>query len=144
MSNNVLSSRHLLATVTSKTGAKWQALDKDPLENVLKMTYTNVCRQSTTPWRLIGESMQRYTSFLTSTARWVVSFTPLPLYSRGKRPRWAPELVWTTWRRENYWPYRDSNSDSSVVQSITSHYTEFAIPALTGNTHNIWISTVSI
>jgi hypothetical protein len=57
---------------------------------------------------------------------WVVSFTLLPLYSRGKSPPpptptgyeagWAPEPVWMLWRRENSWPYRDSNSDPSAVQ----------------------------
>jgi hypothetical protein len=54
--------------------------------------------------------------------RWVASFTPLPLYPRGKSPLypakevgWTPEPVWTTWRRENSWPYRDSNSGLSIV-----------------------------
>jgi hypothetical protein len=36
---------------------------------------------------------------------------------------WAPEPVWTTWRRENSWPYRNSNSDPQVVQP------DYAIPA---------------
>jgi hypothetical protein len=35
--------------------------------------------------------------------------TPLPI---GYEIGWTPEPVWTTWRRENSWPYRDSNSDS--------------------------------
>jgi hypothetical protein len=34
----------------------------------------------------------------------------------------------TTWRRENSSPYRDSNSDPSVVQPVTSRYTDYAIP----------------
>jgi hypothetical protein len=42
---------------------------------------------------------------------------------------WAPELVWTTWRRENSWPYRNLNSEPSVVQSVASRYTFYAIPA---------------
>jgi hypothetical protein len=33
------------------------------------------------------------------------------------------------WRSENSWPYRDLNSDSSVVQPIASRYTDWAIPA---------------
>jgi hypothetical protein len=69
--------------------------------------------------------------------KWVVSFTPLPLYPRGKSPRYQfytrlgrpPAPVWTTWRRENSWPYRDSNSDSSVVQPVASRYTDYTIPA---------------
>jgi hypothetical protein len=36
---------------------------------------------------------------------------------------------WTIWRRENSWPYRDSNSDPSVVQPVASRYTDYAIPA---------------
>jgi hypothetical protein len=32
-------------------------------------------------------------------------------------------------RRENSWPYRDSNSDPSVVQPVASRYTDYAIPA---------------
>jgi hypothetical protein len=58
----------------------------------------------------------------------------LPL---GKEPQapieyeagWAPEPVWRTWRRENSWPYRDSNSESSFIQPVTSSYTDCAIPA---------------
>jgi hypothetical protein len=42
--------------------------------------------------------------------RWVVSFTPRPLYPRGKRPRYrfnwrhcgSLQLVWMLWRRENF------------------------------------------
>jgi hypothetical protein len=51
-----------------------------------------------------------------------------PLVPIGQEAGWAPEPVWTTWRRENSWPYRDSNSDPSVVQPICSHYTDCAIP----------------
>jgi hypothetical protein len=43
---------------------------------------------------------------------------------------WAPEPVWTTWRRENSWPYWDSSSDPSVVQPVASRYTDCVIPAL--------------
>jgi hypothetical protein len=66
--------------------------------------------------------------------RWVVSFTPRPLYPREKAPvpigweaAWAPKQVWKTWRRENSWHYRDSNSDLSVVQPVASRYTHYAI-----------------
>jgi hypothetical protein len=32
----------------------------------------------------------------------------------------APEPVWMTWRGENSWPYRDPNSNPSVVQPAAS------------------------
>jgi hypothetical protein len=38
----------------------------------------------------------------------------------------APEPVWTTWRIENSWPYRDSNYDLLVVQPVTIRYTDWA------------------
>jgi hypothetical protein len=33
------------------------------------------------------------------------------------------------WRRENSWPYRESNSDPSVIQSVASRYPDYVIPA---------------
>jgi hypothetical protein len=51
---------------------------------------------------------------------------PVPI---GKKAGWALEPVWTTWRKENSLPYRDSNSDPSVVQPVASRYTDYAIPA---------------
>jgi hypothetical protein len=42
-----------------------------------------------------------------------------------------PRAGRTLWRRENSWPYRYSNSDPSVVQSVASRYTDWAIPAST-------------
>jgi hypothetical protein len=53
-------------------------------------------------------------------ARWKSSRYPL------NRRLSAPELVWTVWRRENFWPHRDSNTDPSVVQPLASHYTAYA------------------
>jgi hypothetical protein len=42
----------------------------------------------------------------------------------GKEAGWALELVWTTWRIENYLLYRDSNSDPSVVQPVANRCTD--------------------
>jgi hypothetical protein len=39
----------------------------------------------------------------------------------------GPVPVWTTWKRENSLPYRDSKSDSSAVQPVASRYTDCAI-----------------
>jgi hypothetical protein len=47
----------------------------------------------------------------------------------GQEDGWNSEPVWTIWRSENSWPHRDSNSDSSVVQPVTSRYTDYSIPA---------------
>jgi hypothetical protein len=61
----------------------------------------------------------------------VFRFKLRPLYLRGKGPQeagWAPETVWMTWKRENSWPYRSSNSDLSVIHLLVSRYTHCAIP----------------
>jgi hypothetical protein len=52
---------------------------------------------------------------------------PAPI---AQEAEWNPEPVWTTWRRENSWPYCDSNSYPSVVQSVDRRYTDYAIAAL--------------
>jgi hypothetical protein len=64
---------------------------------------------------------------------------PVPI---GEEGGWATEPVWTTWRRQNCWSYRDSNSDPSVGQSIASSYTDYAIQYqrnLQYCLHNYWI-----
>jgi hypothetical protein len=42
---------------------------------------------------------------------------PVPI---GFEAGWAPEPVWTTWRKDKSCSYRDSNSDPSVVQPVAS------------------------
>jgi hypothetical protein len=63
--------------------------------------------------------------------RWVVSFTSRPFYTQYPLDRrlGGPQGVCRTWRRENSWLQRDSNSDPSVVQPVASRYTDCAISA---------------
>jgi hypothetical protein len=44
-------------------------------------------------------------------------------------PRFGPGGV----EKKKFFPYRDSNSDFSVVQPVASHYTNCPIPALKNN-----------
>jgi hypothetical protein len=48
----------------------------------------------------------------------------------GQEAGWATEPVWKMWRGEKSHPYRESNSDPSVVRSVVSRCTDCAIPAL--------------
>jgi hypothetical protein len=64
----------------------------------------------------------------TSCSKWSASrhcrFTPgkeLPVLITQEVGR-TPELVWTTWRRENSWTYRDSNSDPAVGHPVASRH----------------------
>jgi hypothetical protein len=69
--------------------------------------------------------------------RWVLSFTSRRLYPRikslpvpiGQETGRTPEPVWTSLRWEKCFPCRDSNSDPSAVQPITSRYYNCDIPA---------------
>jgi hypothetical protein len=55
---------------------------------------------------------------------------PWPLYLQYPFDRRLGEpQSWSVQRGENSWPYRDSNSDPSVVQPVASLYTKYAIPA---------------
>jgi hypothetical protein len=50
----------------------------------------------------------------------------LPPGKESPETGWAPEPVWTTWRNEYSWSYRDSNSDLLVVQHVANRYTDYA------------------
>jgi hypothetical protein len=52
-----------------------------------------------------------------------------PPVPTGSEFGWTPEPVWTIWKSENSWPYRDSNSDPSIVHPIASRYTDCATAA---------------
>jgi hypothetical protein len=74
----------------------------------------------------------------------VVSFTHRLLYPWGKSPRYqldrrlgGPQSR-SGRRGENSRPYRDSNSDPSVVQPIASRYTDYATqaPCVSYSSHN--------
>jgi hypothetical protein len=63
---------------------------------------------------------------------WVVSFTPQPLYPRGKSPlhplnSWVLEIVWTLWSREkslaSIW------NRTPAVQPLAHRYIDWAIQA---------------
>jgi hypothetical protein len=52
-----------------------------------------------------------------------------PLVPIRQETGWTSEPVWTTWRRENSCPYRDSNSDPSIVQPVANCYIDCNLPA---------------
>jgi hypothetical protein len=73
----------------------------------------------------------------------MVSFTPQPLYSRGKSPQvptryeagWAPEPVWTLWSTEKFAP---TGNWTPAVQPVARPYTDLAIPAPSGSPKTRW------
>jgi hypothetical protein len=65
---------------------------------------------------------------LGTSLRWVPSFTPRPLYLRGKRPRY-PLHRRVGWPQNWSGRHGDSKSDSSAVLPLASRYTDWAIPA---------------
>jgi hypothetical protein len=72
-----------------------------------------------------------------TNCRWVVSFTPRPLYLRGKSPQYPldrrlgrPQNQFGKhWEENNFWLYRDSNSDPWAIQPVASSYTDCDIRA---------------
>jgi hypothetical protein len=74
----------------------------------------------------MGESIYRSRILDLGTSwRWVISFTPKPLYTLGKSPRYPLDrLGWPQdrhgRRRERYYPYRDSNSDPTAMSTALS------------------------
>jgi hypothetical protein len=77
--------------------------------------------RSTFPW-------PRHYEVLLHSWRWVVTFTPRPLYPRYilDRRLGGPQNQ-SGRREENFWSYRDSNSNLSLVQLVVSHYTDCTI-----------------
>jgi hypothetical protein len=49
---------------------------------------------------------------------------PVPI---GLEAVWAPEPVWTTWRRDKSCPYLDSPSDPSAVQHIANRCADWGV-----------------
>jgi hypothetical protein len=91
-----------------------------------------------TPWRRRGSGcIDSHFLDLGTSWRWVVSFTPLPLYLRyplGRRLD-GPQSQ-SGWHGENSWLYRDSNSEPSVVQPVASRYTDSTISVLNISTNH--------
>jgi hypothetical protein len=57
------------------------------------------------PWKRMGKwSNCSIILILVASWRWAVLFTPQSLYSRLNEAWWAPEPVWTLWRRKNGMP----------------------------------------
>jgi hypothetical protein len=76
---------------------------------------------STTPWRRMGE--WRYSSTILDLSvrwRWLVSFTPQPLYPRGNSPRYSLDrnLGEPQSRSGLSFPYQESNPGSSVIKPV--------------------------
>jgi hypothetical protein len=73
--------------------------------------------------------------------KWVVSFTPRPLYPQGKSPgtHWiggwvGPRAILdTVVKRKILSPHRKSNSRTSIIQPVANCYTDWVITAVLRN-----------
>jgi hypothetical protein len=77
--------------------------------------------------------------------RWVVSFTPRPLYHRDRIPApsgWAPQPVWTFWREKISFSYHDSNPDSPAHMTVaapTAHLWLMICRKLVNHCRLVWV-----
>jgi hypothetical protein len=88
-------------------------------------------------WRHMGGEEEKLLFILNLGTRWwwVVYVTPRPRFTLGKGPplpivqaaEWAPEPVWTQRLEEKY--SASVGVLAPVVQSVVSHYTDWATPA---------------
>jgi hypothetical protein len=85
---------------------------------------------STTPWGRMGEWMYNpHVLYLGIIWRWVVSFTPRPVYPRypmDRRLGWPQSPCGRNEEVKILRTYRDSNSDPWVVQPAASRCTDWA------------------
>jgi hypothetical protein len=73
----------------------------------------------------MGEWMYRSTRHKLGVSGHLHAYAALPLGEEHQVPI-GQEVGSTTWRSENSWSYWDSNSDPSVVQPVTTRYTDYA------------------
>jgi hypothetical protein len=95
-----------------------------------------------------GVELQLHSFFdLCTWWRWVVSFTPRPIYSQGKSPcnplnrrLGGPQSRSGRGDEEkNSQPLRESNPRTPIIQPVAQRYADWAITALTLNvTENIY------
>jgi hypothetical protein len=94
---------------------------------------------STTPCRHIEGVEVQLPSFLDlgTRWRWVVSFTPQPLYPKERTPgtQWiggwvGPRAVLDAVKRKIPSPRRQSNPRTPIIQPVAQRYTDWAITAL--------------
>jgi hypothetical protein len=109
----------------------------------LKQIMLNVLR--TTTWRSTGGlELQPHTCFDLGTRwRWVINFTPLPLYPQGKNPWYpldrrlvGPRAIPDTVMRKISSSHRESNHRTPIIQPVAQRYTNWVIKALKVNEFN--------